>query len=366
MPIDFFILGVHRSGTTLLQRMLDQHPELAVSPELAIGKILWRAGIQRQISNKVQAGLILRHLYNNSLIFNDPISQSVAKLGTEELNYPIDFHTWLGRIRHHYLQIKNAKQFGEKTPDNTFYLRSLHRLFPEAKYIVILRNPLDICVSLVEAGAQESQITNASLLRFGILVKRGLMHLLHEQTTPPHATITITYEDMVQQPKKVLRIICDFLEVPHSDALLSFHNGPTLLTDSKRTITSHAMLNNPITDSRIGRYRQSLTPEQIKMILLYLKPQIDLLPYSLAIPKVKLSLKQSFQISWGKIYFTLRLFQVAEWKAKIEFKLKCFFLKHIPAKALEEILRLKPLLLDKDWQQKLDNLSKPDEVKTKI
>ena len=364
MPIDFFILGVHRSGTTLLQRMLDQHPELAVSPELAIGKILWRAGIQQQILNKVQAGLILRHLFDNSLVFNDPISQSIAKFGTEKTNYPIEFDTWWERIRSHYLQAKKARRFGEKTPDNTFYLKSLSSLFPQAKYIIILRNPLDVCVSLVEAGTQESQITDHALLRFGILVRRGLMHLLQEQTIPTHSTITITYEDLVKQPKKVLPKLCDFLDISYSDALLSFQQGPALLTDSKQTIASHAMLHNPITDSRIDRYRQSLAPEQIKMVLLYLKPQIDLLPYSFTTPNVKLSLTQSLRISWARIYFALRLYRVSEWNSKIKFKMRYFILKNIPQKVLAKILKIDTPLSEKDWQKKLDDLSKPTKSKT--
>ncbi|MBL0113415.1 MAG: sulfotransferase [Saprospiraceae bacterium] len=168
-----FILGLPRSGTTLLEQMLDAHSQVTVCPEMYSGMTLWRLNAAKEISDKWKHLLIINYYYQRTNLFEDPINRCLARQAIREFKFPISTNTWYDALIADYLKEKNGTRFGEKTPENTFFVPTLNEAIPESQFIMILRNPFDIVVSLTEAilSPDKSPLPNKWLYHFAVTVK---------------------------------------------------------------------------------------------------------------------------------------------------------------------------------------------------
>lgn len=140
-----------------------------------------------------------------------------------------------------YVNLKKAKIFGEKTPENSYFLRTLNKAFPHSKNVVILRNPFDIVLSLTEVTALKLKvaITDDLLLRSAVFVKRGLFELFIKKRLEHRETVWITYEDLVRRPEQILNKIYNFLGVDNEDNILTFQQQKRFIHNDEILNTIH-------------------------------------------------------------------------------------------------------------------------------
>jgi Sulfotransferase family len=220
-----FIAGCARSGTTLLQRIVDAHPEIAITPGLH-----W---ISRHFKN--QNRLVTPELvselteHKRFAQFEIPREEFEGLLGSGE---PVPYPTFLNRVFGLYGKIKNKPLVGNKT---TSYVRSileLHALWPDAKFVHIIRDGRDVCLSILNwkkadrtagryASWEEDPVSTTALWwerkvrkgrEDGVVLGPGLYH-------------ETLYEDLVDDPQRECKRLCEFLGVPYDDAMLRFHEG---------------------------------------------------------------------------------------------------------------------------------------------
>ncbi len=136
----FFAFGCQKSGTTWLEHLLDGHPQLACAGEGHIGDLL--ANLLQQAANAYNA----KDMANWKLDEQDLLS--LMRLAGD-------------RLLHRYLQRRDKpglKAVGDKSPEYALTMPVLDRLYPNAKYIHIIRDGRDACVSgwahLKRAGQQ--------------------------------------------------------------------------------------------------------------------------------------------------------------------------------------------------------------------
>jgi hypothetical protein len=220
-----FIVGCARSGTTLVHRIVDAHPEIAITPEMH-----W---ITRHF--KSRNGLVASELVSELVghkrfaQFEIPREQFEGLLGSgEALPYP----TFLNRVFGLYGQIKNKPLVGNKTPAYIRRMLDLHALWPEAKFVHIIRDGRDVCLSVLNwkkanhivgryASWEEDPVSTTALWwerkvrkarEDGAALGPGLYHEMH-------------YEDLVDDPQRECKRLCEFLGVPYDDAMIRFHEG---------------------------------------------------------------------------------------------------------------------------------------------
>jgi hypothetical protein len=109
---------------------------------------------------------------------------------------------------------------GEKTPENVFYFPNLKRIFPNAKFIGVARDPRDVLVSawhLVHKTAADSDAELAAFIRRSVGACGDFLRKMLElrDRYPDDATV-VTYESLLGSPEPVLRSVFRFLGV--SDA----------------------------------------------------------------------------------------------------------------------------------------------------
>lgn len=133
----FFVCGAPKSGTTWLQRILDAHPEISCSGE---GHFIERFTIPAaKVVNAYNQQLSLEA---DQVYEGKPVYQPIEQAEFDEVARTFI----LNRLRSRPAD-PGVRLFGDKTPTYTHYLPQLHRLFPQARIIHIVRDPRDVAVS---------------------------------------------------------------------------------------------------------------------------------------------------------------------------------------------------------------------------
>ena len=187
-----FICGMYRSGTTLLEQMLGAHPALTPGGEIAYFNVQLErdsVGFPRLIAAADEAAL--------------------HALGEGYLDYLEQ-------------RFPGAQCVINKRPDTFAYLGLLHGLFPEARFIVMRRDPLDTCLSIFfeQLGDPLGYATDLEDIAHYLRGYRELAQ--HWQALFPERVMAVKYEQLVGEPERALRDVCAFLELPWDAAMLRF------------------------------------------------------------------------------------------------------------------------------------------------
>ncbi len=130
----FFVVGAPRSGTTWVQRALDAHPQIS-----CVGEGHFLDELAPPLARALGA-------YGQNVRFRSKLS-----LGDELAFLPFDEPDKLLSLAVLLLMTRNGRPgslwIGEKTPDNVFFLDRLSRIFPDARFVHVYRDPRDVCVS---------------------------------------------------------------------------------------------------------------------------------------------------------------------------------------------------------------------------
>lgn len=320
---NFFIIGLPRSGTTMLEQMLDAHSQIAVCPEIASGMAFSRFGAKDIIKDHRHELLILNNFNQWSRGFNDPINNCLSQLAISPKEYPIRTKRYYESLSELYLKEKNATIFGEKTPENLFYLKTLKQTLPNSKYIFIQRNPLDVVLSMCENVSMifKQELDLKMIKSFAPIVKKGLTELYVNNRMKGEQQHWLMYENLVEQPGKNLQGICQFLGVQFEDSMLDFQFRKKFTEPNSSHQKIHERLNEPITKLRINRYKTEFSPEQIDYLVSYLSPEILLSPYRYEKQLKQLPPLVYVQLILSKILFSMGFYKLQELMKQVKSKL---------------------------------------------
>jgi len=228
-----FVVGCPRSGTTLLQRMLNNHPQLAVAYDTLFIPATLRG--QPEQNPAVTPALVDRigrfHRFQRFGLPEDVL----ARLAPEAN----DFAGLVGRIYDAFARLNNKPLGGEKSPGYVRHMPVLQALFPWARFLHLVRDGRDVSLSLIDWGKQkhrpkgparkyamwaESPVA-VSALWWAYKAERGRQDAA---LLRPATYMEITYESLVAEPEAALREVADFLQLPYSVDMVNFHVGKTV------------------------------------------------------------------------------------------------------------------------------------------
>lgn len=239
----FFVVGCPRSGTTLLQRILNEHCQIVIPPETAFAELVTRsrrgqAAHWQRIKADLGIGLALPRRGLRGLADARDLYERMA-------------HAYVQRVQRH-----GIAYFGEKTPQHQRYLSLLWRLFPEAKVVLVFRDGRDVAVSLSRQPwmSRDINVNFALWLHYASIQRRS------EQARPLqlHA---VQYESLVSAPETHVRKICEFLELDYQPTMLSQSREFAGVPDWEMPWKAAAL--RPITTDQIGQWRQVLSHDQL-------------------------------------------------------------------------------------------------------
>jgi len=253
------IVGVGRSGTTLLRLMLDAHPDMAIPPETHFVPEL--AGL----SLLEDARGAFTRIATESERWKD-FGVSAQELAAALHGPPLDVKDCLRRFYALYARRFNKHRWGEKTPIYIMYMRDIEAVLPEAAFIHIIRDGRDVALS-------------AQGLWFGgdveKLARRWTDTIRHARTVA--ATLPrymeLHYEALLADPEAELRRVCAFIGLAYDPAMLRYTETASerigalqtvrdpagkVIAAAERRRSIHAMTSSPPDQSRAGRWREHM------------------------------------------------------------------------------------------------------------
>lgn len=277
-----FIVGTGRCGSTLLRLMLDSHPELAIPDETHFIPRLARLAGQGANLHQLFEAL---HGDSRWASWGIAAEQLIARATAQ--NAPT-FLSLLRAFYECYASRFGKSRYGDKTPPYIYEIPLVRQLFPEARFVHLVRDGRDVALSMRESAwwGPKTCVETAAWWANTILTARA-----HGLGAPDY--LEIRYEDLVLQTESTLRRVCDFIELPWSAAMLRYHEhaeerlqelvgfrsetGEHISTDRVREL--HALTREPPDASRIGAWRTGLSQTEIRQFELLSGPLLSELGY---------------------------------------------------------------------------------------
>ncbi|MCC6969323.1 MAG: sulfotransferase [Phycisphaerales bacterium] len=236
--VPIFIVGMPRSGTSLVEQILASHPEVFAAGELSDLEIIAQRACRR-------LGIQPRPypIYMPALT-----REQVLEMG----------RPYLDRIR---ATAPGATRHTDKMPHNFRHVGMIWQLFPNARIIHCRRDPIDTCLSCYSISFNASHAYSNSLEGLAFMYAQYRRLMQHWRTSLPLNLLEVVYEDLVHSPEEWSRKIVDFAGLPWNEKCLDFHK-------TKRAVLTASVdqVRRPVYDSSIGRW-QKFEP--------HLKPLID-------------------------------------------------------------------------------------------
>jgi hypothetical protein len=217
-----FVVGCPRSGTTLLQRLLDAHPELSV-----INETLW---ITREAKAPVTPELVSR-LFEDRRFRRLELAREAVELLVQG-NGAVSYRNFVSAVFDLYGSIRGKSLVGDKSPGYVRKIPKLHALFPKAKFVHLIRDGREVWLSVQgwkkgERSAGQVPTWTVDPLGSTALWWERSVRLGREAGAVLGDNLyrEVRYEAVVRDPERECRDLCDFLEISYSDAMLRFHEG---------------------------------------------------------------------------------------------------------------------------------------------
>jgi hypothetical protein len=236
-PFPFFV-GRGRSGTTLLRAMFDAHPDMAVPDESHFVVTLGHRRSEFEEQGGFNSELFVDHLFGRPAFKLWGLDRDEV-LADFDRAKPVDYPAAIRALYGSYARHQGKSRYADKTPIYVLHIDFLSRLFPEAKFVHIIRDGRDVALSYLDVQWGPQSVEEAAIYwkRFVRSGRRAGAALGPSRYTEVH------YERLLEDPEGVVRDLCAFLDVEFSDQMLRYF---------ERADQVAGAMNNP--DARKGLY----------------------------------------------------------------------------------------------------------------
>ena len=238
-----FVVGVPRSGTTMLRLMLDAHPELAIPPETYFipraSKAWRRAQEPRRSHDPVEA---LAEAIAGFRRWPDFHLDADAFRERVRARRPATAGEGIRCFYEMYAEKMGKPRWGDKTPHYLRRMDVIHELLPEARFVHVVRDGRAVALSIKDLWFGPSTFEECA----EYWVHR-IDEARHRAKGLPHY-MEVRYEDLVRQPETQLRRIAEFIELPfdgsmvryyeHVDERIAMETPPTEVAPDGRVVSS--------------------------------------------------------------------------------------------------------------------------------
>lgn len=268
-PTPVFILGSGRSGTTITASLLSNLPGVQIAKETGY---LARSLTQlKNISDpKTLESLIL---YVNLWLEQEHWENRASVRGFHEFCERYQFSGSAAFIHYIWQLDSNVpwhelSYIGDNTPLYVMAIPAIQELMPNARFIHMVRDPRDVICSILKMrfGADDAVV---AAMEWHLYLGCWLMA---ERNVPADRRIECRYEDLCNAPQETMTRLAAFLDRTESDAAaaLAKHSksGSKAAAGFEKVATAahHTRLTEPISPSRVGRFRSELSAAQIQAI----------------------------------------------------------------------------------------------------
>jgi len=251
-----FIVGMPRSGTKLMRALLNQHPQinLTLAESHFIPYFLKRFGNPPPFRGREDLEPFVRELLKTP--FFSTMRKAGYTLDEPTFLQSVDYTRWSPIFEHVFRHFgsKGATSgtiWGDKTPGYINHVPLLKALFPEAKFLHMIRDPRDYCLSVRKSFAK-------SIYRAAYRWRQGVENAHRCGARLGQDYKEVRYELLLENPVSTMRDVASFLGVSYDARMVNLASAPEDLGDAK----GHSKI---LTKNK-GKYRTQLSSQEIKRI----------------------------------------------------------------------------------------------------
>ncbi|MBI1370549.1 MAG: hypothetical protein GC162_18080 [Planctomycetes bacterium] len=256
-----FIIGMPRSGTTLLSSMLSAHSRIAISPEthflsLYVHKFRHDELTSREMFEEFWRTFIAGDRFGNMCLDAALCHDCIVAAG--DWTYRGVFEVLLSA----YARSLNKPRWGEKTPDHYQHLDRLMQWYPQAQVIFMLRDPRAVSASLQKTDwGGNDVVTHTRRWRNAIVAYEshkagGRIHL-------------IKYADLVAEPEQTCRRVCELIGEQFESGMLTNRGAESQPQLARRQGWAREQIEQaqqPIHTQSIDAWRNQMPRRQVALI----------------------------------------------------------------------------------------------------
>jgi hypothetical protein len=268
-PTPVFILGSGRSGTTITASLLSQLPGVQIAKET--GYISQNLALLRDIADPDALARLVREV--NSWLEKERWEHTASIQGFRDF---CDRYQLFGSAAfiHYVWQLDlrvpwhELSFIGDNTPLYVMAIPAIQELMPNARFIHMIRDPRDVICSVLKMRFGADDVVVAAMewhLTLGCW-------LMAERIVSADRRMECRYEDLCTAPEQTMARLAKFLNHSESDAAAALVQHATdgiksgTGFEKVATASHHTRLTEPVSPSRVGRYKSELSAAQIQAI----------------------------------------------------------------------------------------------------
>jgi hypothetical protein len=259
-----FVVGVGRSGTTLLRLMLDAHPELAIPPETHFAPEVIEAARGGAGAEELCELIVGARSWGDFGLDAEALRARVRSLSRPTAPDVLRAFYSL------YAEAQRKPRWGDKTPVYVRRMRLIGRTLPEARFVHLIRDGRDVALSRRRRGMGEGKPIADTAERWRLRIEQARKQARRLRGR----YLELRYEDLVADPETGLRAACELVALEFDPAMLSHHvraeerlaelrgldaAGERRARSGEERQASHALAKAPPTSERVGAWRTEMS-----------------------------------------------------------------------------------------------------------
>lgn len=248
-----------RTGLTLLRLIFDSHPELAVAHEPRF--LVPMAGKHRRYERggEVDVASFVEDLYGFGNFRRLGIPEDDVRAALADVP-PADFAAAVRSVFGLYAASRGKRLYANKSPLSVTFLAPLGQLFPEARFVHLVRDGRDVALAYLERDKGPSSVAEAAF-HWHLRVARGRRS---GERLGPDRYREYRYEDLIDDPEATVRDICRFLELDYHPQMLDYGDAAAGFLAEAKHPEDHQHLALAPTKGLID-WRVSMSPQDLAM-----------------------------------------------------------------------------------------------------
>jgi hypothetical protein len=256
LPI-FFVVGRGRSGSTLLRSLFDAHPHVMIPLESRFVQFLYYnyPSKKRWLPGTAQRAILdLEHGFEPPKLNRTNLEKQVESLSPDLSFRKVCKLIYLNTFSEFPKERIHA--IGDKNPRYTFFIPQLLKLFPNARFIHLVRDYRDNIVSVQRTGRLINESGNIyfALGRWSLYNR----YVVKYQKRYPDRFCRVKFEELIKDPGTVMKNLCSFLGIDFDPEMLNYHDRVGKYLGEEAFSALHKSLQTPFDLSKVGEWEEVL------------------------------------------------------------------------------------------------------------
>lgn len=280
-----FISGCHKSGTSLLRSLLDGHPDLFVIPvETHIFQYAnhW---LDYRLRRARPKNLTLSEIKDNYIQIMQEMNEKTTRVADADVTGKVDIPVFINEIDkadndfqdlvvHYFYAIHKSLtgkdlpsnvRITEKTVENAEVAAYLKQMFPEAKFVHILRNPYSNLVSLRKTEVYRGRRSYPFLHPILETLENSYYYMYRNSELLRDDYLVVRYEDLLNTPEDTMRKISQHIDLDYSEDMLN----PTALGEKWSGNSSRGLSFSGINKENAERWKKDINHLEVFFVTKY-------------------------------------------------------------------------------------------------